>query len=119
MAYDENPFLDPAEDADSSDDSKSSREVDVKEEEEEPTFTLKDAQWLRAQRGLVVRPAELSLFQEKMAAGVDGFKNSRGFGIGTAIVVTILAILIAIAGVALGYFIMNAAGDWISSMRES
>ncbi|MGP5495864.1 hypothetical protein [Corynebacterium flavescens] len=119
MANDENPFLDPAEDSASSENTKSSQDVAVKEEDEKPTFTLKDAQWLRAQRGLVVRPAELSLFQEKMAAGVDGFKNSRGFGIGTAIVVTILAIVIAIAGVALGYFIMNAAGDWISSMRES
>ncbi|MGX1737766.1 hypothetical protein ACWIB8_01170 [Corynebacterium flavescens] len=98
-------------------DAKSNQELAVKERHQRLTFSLSDAQWLRAQRGLVVQSTELEPFQQKVAEGIAGYKNSTGISLGMAIVVTILTISLALVGVALGLFVMNAAGDWITSLR--
>ena len=92
------------------------KSVDVKEQQ--PSFRLVDAQWLRAQRHAVSNTEDLKEYQQQLTDAVVGFRNSQGNGVGVALAMTVGAVVLAILGVVLGLFIMGIAGDWLSSMGE-
>lgn len=92
------------------------KSADVKEQQ--PSFRLTDAQWLRAQRHAIFSAEDLKAYQEQLTDAVVGFRQSQGNGVGVALAMTVGAVVLAILGVVLGLFIMGIAGDWLSSMGE-
>ena len=94
--------------------------VDVEtEEKNRQPYRFTDAQWLRAQRYAMPSEKNLRDYRKQLATAAFRLELRPGNTVGVAVFMSIAAVVLAIGGVLLGLFIMDIAGDWITSMKES
>ena len=71
--------------------------------------------WLRAQ---IHGPVILAEFREATLDAVAEYRVDRGKSVGTAVIITVAALVLAAVAVLVGITIMQGAAEWMQSLRE-
>ncbi|HJG43374.1 hypothetical protein [Corynebacterium phoceense] len=71
--------------------------------------------WLRAQ---IHGPVILAEFREATLDAVADYRVDRGKSVGTAVIITVVALVLAAVAVLVGIAIMQSAAGWMQSLRE-
>lgn len=71
--------------------------------------------WLRAQ---IHGPVILAEFREATLDAVAEYRVDRGKSVGTAVIITVVALVLAAVAVLVGIAIMQGAAGWMQSLRE-
>lgn len=71
--------------------------------------------WLRAQ---IHGPVILAEFREATLDAVADYRVDRGKRVGTAVIITVAALMLAAVAVLVGIAIMQGAAEWMQSLRE-
>lgn len=71
--------------------------------------------WLRAQ---IHGPVILAEFREATLDAVADYRVDRGKSVGTAVIITVAALVLAAVAVLVGLAIMQGAAEWMQSLRE-
>lgn len=72
--------------------------------------------WLRAQ--IQGGPVILAEFREATLDAVAEYRVDRGKSVGTAVIITVAALVLAAVAVLVGITIMQGAAEWMQSLRE-
>ena len=71
--------------------------------------------WLRAQ---IHGPVILAEFREATLDAVAEYRVDRGKSVGTAVIITVAALVLAAVAVLVGITVMQGAAEWMQSLRE-
>lgn len=71
--------------------------------------------WLRAQ---IHGPVILAEFREATLDALAEYRVDRGKSVGTAVIITVAALVLAAVAVLVGITIMQGAAEWMQSLRE-
>lgn len=81
-------------------------------------LTVADAAKLRWLRPQIQGPVILAEFREATLDAVAEYRVDRGKSVGTAVIITVAALVLAVVAVLIGVAIMQGAADWMHSMTE-
>lgn len=81
-------------------------------------LTVADVEKLRWLCAQIHGPVILAEFREATLDAVADYRVDRGKRVGTAVIITVAALMLAVVAVLIGVSIMQGAVDWMHSMTE-